>query len=139
MSYGFPKPIKGTFLLERKQRRSELVKREQKIMREAKKRDGNVCRFPMCRHKTLPVDCAHMVHRSLGGNPAGDRTQLPILVTLCRIHHGQFDACLVDIQPQDSQLGANGPMDFFVRTESGRFELFASEKRIGVSTIKGAR
>jgi len=135
--YGFPKPIKGTFLLERKQRRSEIVKREQQIMSQAKKRDGNVCRFPMCRHKSLRIETAHFHHRGIGGDPSGDRTQLPILVTLCVAHHGQYDACLIDVQPQDSALGANGPLDFFVRTESGRFELFASEKRIGVSTVKG--
>ena len=138
MSYGFPKDPKGTFLLERKTKRHSRVVEEQKIMREAKKRDGNICRFPMCRHKSLPVDPCHIGgHRGIGGDPSGARTQQHLILSMCRIHHGQFDACLIDVQPQDSALGANGPMDFFVRTESGRFELFASEKRIGVSTVKG--
>lgn len=139
MPYGFPKPVRGEFLLERKQRRSEIVKREQQIMSAAKKRDGGVCRFPLCRHRSLPVDVCHFHHRGMGGDKSGERTQLPILVTMCRHHHGQFDACLIDAQPQDSALGANGPMDFFVRSESGVFELFASEQKIGVSTVRSAR
>lgn len=139
MAYGFPKPIKGTWLLEKRQRRQLIVKTEQKIMREAKRRDGNVCRFPMCRHKSLPIDPAHIIHRGMGGNPKGDRTKTALIVSLCRIHHGQFDACLINVQPQDPTLGANGPMDFFIRSESGRFELFASEKRLGVSIVKGTQ
>ncbi len=139
MVYGFPKPIRGEFLAERKAKRQERVNAEKATMREARKRDGNVCRFPMCRHKSMPVDVAHMIHRGIGGNPAGDRTQTELLWTACRIHHGQYDAGLIDVQPQDSILGANGPMDFFARTESGTFEIFASEKRIGVSTIRSTK
>lgn len=101
-------------------------------MREARVRDGNVCRWPRCefmRHKPT-VDVCHLTHRGMGGNPAGDRTQRHLLVTLCRPHHGMFDdTCEIDIEPMDSARGADGPLCFYKRSESGRMEHVFTEPR----------
>lgn len=136
---GFPKPIKGAALLERRERSASRRSNEQKIMQQAKRRDGNVCRIPRCEYRTkdLPIDCCHMRHRGAGGNPSGDRTVTPLLFAACRIHHGLYDRGELDVQPQTDR-GADGPMDWLMPNPiTGRMEVFASEKSIGVSVERG--
>ncbi len=136
----FPKPLRGECLLERRERKAELTRHEQRGMQAAKKRDGGVCRWPRCyyhKHRGIPVDACHMVHRGAGGNPSGDRTQRHLIVTLCRIHHGQYDAAKIEIEPLTEQH-ADGPLAFYAQSESGRMECVAVEKTIGISEQRGA-
>lgn len=97
------KPALGTALLDRKDRRADRRAAEQMAMRAALKRDGRRCRWPGCTGKhrglTLPVDPCHERHRGSGGNPKEDRTTRQTVLALCRRHHGQWDAGLIDIQP----------------------------------------
>ena len=61
----------------------------------------------------------------------------PLLFAACRAHHGQYDAGLIDVDPQTPD-GADGPMDFKRRNqETGEWEVFASETRLGVSVAVG--
>jgi hypothetical protein len=94
------KPLRGTALLERRARRRETVAHEQREMKAAKRRDGGACRAPRCGHRDLPVDACHVrQHRGMGGNPSGSRTSRRWLVSLCRIHHGLYDAGELQIDP----------------------------------------
>ena len=105
-------------------------------MREAKKRDGGKCRWPRCEFaaKKLPIDACHLTHRGMGGDKGGTRTMRHQLVSLCRAHHGLFDACEIDVQPLTTE-GTDGPVMFSVIDPewSGAWLHIASESRIGVS------
>lgn len=134
-----PKPVKGTALLASRQRRADRVAHEQREMQAALKRDERKCRVPRCEFagKKLPIDPCHLTHRGSGGNPSGDRTRRDLIVSLCRVHHGLFDAAQMDVRPQtDAQ--ADGPLDFLMLAESGRMEVFASE-RVGWVSVERSR
>lgn len=134
----FPKPLKGEYLLQRKEARAARVAAEQKVMQDAKKRDGGKCRVPRCEYakRELPVDPCHFTHRGMGGNPDGDRTTREQVISLCRIHHSMFDRGDLDISPM-TDAGADGPCAYSVRSESGRMEHIATETVIGISTTRG--
>jgi hypothetical protein len=136
-----PKPVRGSALLARKERRSVRQRLEQKEMQAAKKRDHGKCRWPNCQYakKDIPIDAAHIVrHRGMGGNPDGDRTTRNQVAALCRLHHGLFDAAEVDIQPT-TDAGTDGPMAFYTKDkETGDFVHIATETRVGVSVAVGA-
>jgi hypothetical protein len=134
MHVAFPKPIKGAFRLERQMLRATRTKAERKTMADAKRRDGGKCRWPGCRLK-LTIHACHRSHRGMGGNPDGTRTTRENLIALCSQDHQRWDLGLIDIQPQTAQ-GFDGPADFYERSESGRFELVASERVIGVSEAR---
>jgi hypothetical protein len=136
----FLKPVRGTFLLERRAKRRSRVTAEQREMQAAKVRDGGKCRWPRCDYagQKLPIDPCHFVHRSMGGNPKGDRTTRQTVISLCRVHHGLFDRGDVDIVPMRPVEMADGPCVFFVRSESGRMDHVATERVIGVSETRGA-
>lgn len=131
-----PKPIRGSGLLAARERRAARVAAEQKVMQQAKRRDGNQCRWPRCEYRrhNLPIDAAHViVHRGAGGNPDGSRTQRALVAALCRKHHGLLDAALVQIEPLTDAL-MDGPCAFSVlNQETGRMEFVATETTIGVS------
>lgn len=134
------KPIKGQAWLDKKQRRAEHEAAEDKIMRAAKVRDGNKCRFPNCEHmpKKPRIECAHVVqHRGIGGNPALDRTVQHKLMALCFIHHGLFDRQRsIEIEPL-TERGTDGPCAFYQKNnETGAMEHVATETTIGISEIR---
>ncbi len=133
---GFPKPPRGTALLERRERRSVRQKLEQAEMRAAKQRDRGKCRWPSCPYakRDIPIDAAHIIrHRGMGGDGSGERTTRQGIAALCRLHHGLFDAAELDIQPM-TDAGADGPLAFYVRhKETGMFEHLVTETAIGVS------
>jgi hypothetical protein len=133
------KEPRGTALLASRQRRADRVAAEQKEMQAALIRDGRVCRWHACEFKgrKLPIDPCHQNHRGSGGNPDGTRTTRATVISLCRAHHGLWDATEIDILPQTPD-GFDGPVDFLVKNgETGVYEVFASEERRGVSVERG--
>ena len=60
-----------------------------------------------------------------------------LMVSLCRAHHGQYDACQIDVVPRTAK-GYDGPCDFLTRDEGGGFLLYASESAIGVSVERAS-
>lgn len=136
----FLKDAQGTVWLEGRKRRAERKAAEDKAMREAKKRDGNTCRVPGCEHmpKKPRIECAHLEHRGMGGNPSGDRTQIEKLIALCFIHHAEFDKQMtLDFHPVDPLKGTNGPCAWFrADKETGEMVHFATEKSVGVSEAR---
>jgi hypothetical protein len=135
----FPKPLRGEYRLECTGKKRSRKLAEDKTMAQAKRRDGNKCRWPRCVYKELVIECAHLDHRKMGGNPAGDKTQRHKLIALCVRHHDQFDGrALPDIaiEPVNAKDGTDGPCAYYVRGESGRMEHVATEKYIGVSEAR---
>lgn len=135
----FPKPPRGDYALERRGKKRTRKLAEEAVMAEAKRRDGNKCRWPRCSYKLL-VGAAHMDHRGMGGNPSGDKTERHKLIALCLRHHDQFDGRTVpdvDIVPVSAEQGTDGPCSYFQRSESGRMEHIATERLIGVSSERG--
>lgn len=97
--------------------------KEEASMRKARKRDGNRCRMPMCDCKRfkLRLDVSHQVHRGIGGNPAGDRSDTSLLMTVCCARHKDH-AVSIDkgtlrwIALTDQ--GANGPVKWEVQASA---------------------
>lgn len=136
-----PRPPRGEYDLERKGKKRSRKVAEEKTMAEAKRRDGNKCRWPRCEFKTLHVACAHLEHRKMGGNPLGDKTERHKLIALCIRHHDQFDGRTlpkIDIVPVNAQQGTDGPCSYFVLQESGQWLHVATERVIGVSEPRRA-
>lgn len=132
------KPRKGEQLLERRAKVAARGTYEDKVMAEARKRDGG-CRFPrcFCKKRNLVPQACHLRHRGMGGNPKRDRTTTTELLTLCGPRHGEWALGEFVVVPQDTRLGFDGLVDWYAPDSSGRLECFASEKRIGVSVAVG--
>lgn len=138
----FPKPVRGTALIERRQRRLDRVAAEQKVMQAALKRDGQKCRNPLCGFKKsleLPIDACHAFkHRGLGGDPSGERTaDTKLIIAFCRGCHGLFDAGEFDIEPLTLDWCDDVCAFFYKNPESGRMEQKATETKLGVSVAVG--
>jgi hypothetical protein len=133
-----PKPIRGEYALSRSQRRKAHKAREKKTMHWVKHvRDGNKCRVPRCRYKDIPVDCCHLHHRGIGGNPHEDRTISALLFAACRVHHGQLDAGDLKVEPL-TPAGMDNVVAWYLRDqETGKFQCIGVEQRIGVSEARG--
>lgn len=137
-----PKPLRGSGLLERRVKRQARVKAEQAVMHAALVRDKMTCRWPQCEYRVrkLPIDPAHLRHRGMGGNPSGDRTaSTGQIVALCRVHHGLYDACEVEIDPLTDR-GADGPLAFLAKhPETGQMVTHAIERVMGESVERSVK
>ncbi len=132
------KPLAGEYRLEQKKTARERKAKEDKTMADAKRRDHGKCRWPGCAFKDLRIETAHLVHRGMGGNPAGDRTERHKLIAFCLRHHQAFDRLrTIDVEPLDAALGTDWLVAFYrLNEETGRMEHFATEKFIGVSETR---
>jgi len=131
-----PKPAKGSLAMERRVRMAKVSSHELAEKRKVRLRD-RVCRWPFCSCKKwkLRLEVAHVVSKSLGGSNDADN-----LILLCVSRHQgrpSLHSGDLKIEPQTS-AGTNGPVDFFSRDESGRWQVIASEKSIGISVAVGA-
>lgn len=128
------KPEPGAFRRERHERRTATRKHERDEMAAAKRRDHGKCRWPGCDSATvgLRIDACHKraSHRGMGGNPAGDKTERSRIITLCQLHHRQYDTFEIGIDPLTAHE-FSGPCAFY-RGE----QHIASEKVIGVSSTR---
>lgn len=142
MGTATPKPVKGDDWKRSRQRRAERRLHERKQMDAAKRRDGNKCRVPRCEHapRSPRIEPAHYIHRGMGGNPSGDRTERALIVSLCFLHHADYDWKTnvdLEIEPQTSAM-FDGPCAYYFRAKGGEFVHYATEKVIGISTAVGA-
>lgn len=131
-----PKPLKGTFRLERQGRRSKRVMAENTVIVEAKTRDGRRCRYPRCKLRMVMHGSHLGKHRGMGGNPLGDRTTRDNIITQCAQHHQEFDLDLIDIRPLTNQ-GADGPCEFY-RWINGEWVFVGRERTIHLSEPRRA-
>lgn len=83
-----------------------------------RKEDG-YCRFPSCgcRRFKLALHVAHLEHKGMGGNPAGDRSQAAKMILLCSARHREnviaLDRGTLRIRPLTA-AGTRGPCAFDV-------------------------
>lgn len=103
----------------RRRRLTSLAERD--AMQEVRARDRG-CRFPLCGCRGLfAVHVCHLVHRGMGGNPTGDRTDPARLISLCAWRHllgrVSLDKHTVQIVPL-TQRGMDGPCKFLIHSAS---------------------
>lgn len=72
------------------------------------------CRFPKCGcgKKGYALAVAHLEHKGIGGNPAGDRSEIERMILLCaprhREHKYSLDRSTIRIEPTTA-AGTRGP------------------------------
>lgn len=98
------KPSPTARKLAQHRKRVDAVNAENANKRAAKRRDKHRCRFPLCgcRVLRLRIEASHNKHKGIGGNPAGDRSQVSGLVTLClhRHQHGRISIHKGTLRPR---------------------------------------
>jgi len=139
MPFGFPRPLRGEYYLERKAKRAVVDNAERTHKKEVRARDRG-CRWPgcECRKLKLRTEVAHLAAKGVGGDH-GERSEPENLIELCFVKHRgtpSLHSGDLKIMPRTA-VGANGPCDFFQRDEAGVFQLVASERTIGISETRG--
>jgi len=142
------KEARGTALKAAKERSAKRRAHEQRAMQAALDRDGGgkgkrKCRVPTCacRSRKYAIDPVHITqpdgtkHRGMGGDKTGARTDRRWIVSMCRISHGLYDGVdsPIRIVAHDDRLGADGTLDWYLRSEKTGEWLGYTEQRIGVS------
>lgn len=113
----FPKRDGKPGVTVQRERRTKAVARkstETKEMLKVRREDG-YCRWPGCdcRRLNLRTEVCHKQHRGMGGNPAGDRTDLKLMILFCFEKHDELDAKNIDVKALDKTLGLRGPCAFY--------------------------
>lgn len=129
---GFPKPARGTALLERKARRAQLTYAEDEQKGLCRKRDKR-CRYPFCpycrKYKDLIPQAAHVLQaKGMSGDRTGERSTADKLMLFCPPIHGLQEKHDVQVYPLTEQ-GTDGACEFWRRGENGQMYLIAREVR----------
>jgi len=119
----FPKPSRGTALLEREHRKAALKAEEDAVIADAKRLDGFRCRWPEQHKCRGGLEGAHVfLHRGMGGNPAGDRTTVEAILTVCAWIHRRgpesIDGKQLKVEAETAQ-GTRGPCAYYRSTPDG--------------------
>lgn len=112
-----------------KKRRTKAIELEN--MRQVRSEDG-YCRFPLCGCYQpqphlwsiwLKPEVAHLDHRGMGGNPAGDKSDVKLLITVCNWRHKidkfSLDKKTIKCEPM-TDMGTRGPVRWLVNVEALR-------------------
>lgn len=119
-----PKPKRGTALLEREARTATRKAAEDKIIAEAKALDGYRCRWPEAHKCRGGLEGSHVFrHRGIGGNPAGDRTTVESILSVCAWIHRRgpetIDGGDLKVEAETAQ-GTRGPCSFWRSDGKGK-------------------
>lgn len=98
-----------------KSRKLKAVERDR--MQEVREREDYTCRFPHVCGGAIEV--AHAVHRGMGGDPTGERTDPRIMVAVCGVIHRTGRIALDKKNLRWVPLtddGADGPIEWQVHT-----------------------
>lgn len=130
------KPRRGTALLDREATKQARKNREDEVIADAKRLDGYRCRWPEAHKCRGGLEGAHVFqHRGMGGNPAGDRTTVDKILTVCAWIHRRgpetIDGGDLEVEAETPQ-GTRGPCSFWRRSVGGR-HLIAREVLPGVT------
>lgn len=124
--------------LERHQRKVERKAADDAVKSEAKRRDGNRCRWPRCEFRNVAqvIDAAHVTQAAgMGGDPLLVRTERGDLMAICRLHHrmapDNLHNCRLRIEPLTS-LKTDGPCAFYATGADGVAYMVAQELTPGV-------
>lgn len=124
-----PKPLRGSLVLEREQRKRDADKIEREEKAASKAFDGHRCRWPekhICRG---PLESAHIKDASLGGDMARQN-----LVTLCAWIHRRGPESIHGKQLRieaETALGSQGALSFWRQDENGEYYCVTREIRPG--------
>ena len=134
----YPKPTASARQAAQRKRQRARRAREQRAKRRVRVRDRNRCRFPLCRASGPALQVAHLVHKGMGGNPAGDRSGEGGLILLCALHH-QFGAISLHrgtlrVRPLTAK-GTNGPVAWECRPVSGYMSIYEEIERRPLDVI----
>lgn len=125
-----PKPLRGAFLLERKQKRKDITAAEDREKEICRKRD-RMCRYPhcpYCRKYDLTPQAAHVIQaKGMSGDRTGERSTADKLMLLCPPIHGLQEQHDIDIRPIDPEMGTFGPCEFWKADENRQMYLVARE------------
>lgn len=108
-----------TSTVARRQKRAKEKSTEEKNKREVRKRDKR-CRFPLCGCRKLKIlaHVAHLEHKGMGGNPAGDRSDPTKMIYVCACRHREnvvsIDKGTLRVRPL-TKAGTEGPVAWDIR------------------------
>lgn len=121
-SQACPRPLKGSQLLDRREKRQKRVRDEDAIKQQVRIRDGYRCRVPGCteQKRGVRLEIAHLDDKGAGGDKRLIRTRRDRMIALCFLHHqGPVSLHSKDlrIEPESDALGTDGPCWFYVSDE----------------------
>jgi hypothetical protein len=131
----FPKPAKGSALLDRRDKRAAIKAHEAEEKAKVVKRDGlKTCRLvPHCTEREK-FETAHLDDKGMGGDH-GIRTTADRMIRSCFWHHqGARSLHSKDIRVEClTDKGTDGPVDVWATDENGIWYLLKHEVAVGVS------
>lgn len=127
------KPAKGSYLLERRDRRAKIVANEKEQKALVVARDGaKTCRLvPHCREREK-FETAHMDDKGMGGDH-GVRTVASRMIRACFFHHqGVRSLHSGDLKVEClTPLGTDGPIEVYAKDEHDQWYLLGRESAPG--------
>lgn len=124
----WPKPARGSFLIERRKRRKVVVAAEEAAKQETRTRDGR-CRWPHCENCRLwkpRFEVAHVIRAKGMGGDHGTVSTRDKLMVLDFITHGEEEKNEREVRPLTDR-GTDGPCEFWRFTEADGWFLVARE------------
>jgi hypothetical protein len=84
-----PQPKSGLTPSRLRRRRSGRLARQERANKARARRRDRRCRFPLCpcAGYGLALEVSHLVHKGMGGDPTGERSQPEGMVLLCHWRH----------------------------------------------------
>lgn len=132
---GFPKPAKGTVILERRDKRAAIRTHETTEKAKVVKRDGmHSCRLiPGCIEKEKH-ETAHVFDKGMGGDH-GHRSDASLMLRACLFHHrGSRSMHSGDIRVELlTERGTDGPIEVWMKDERGGWFMCKREVACNVS------
>lgn len=123
-----PRPARGAHVLAKEKADAERERCEEEIRRKVRRRDWWRCRIAVPHKCRGPIECAHIVDASLGGDYSTAN-----LIAACRwIHrHGPVSVHQKRVQVvPETRRGADGPCAFYARDDEGAWYMTARETAI---------
>jgi len=134
MTVGFPKPRRGSAVLEREKKRKDIEDRQAEIIKAAKARDGYRCRWPEAHKCRGLLEGAHIEAKGMGGDH-GERTYTGNIITLCAWIHRRGPDSLEHHQLRietETERGADGPLSFWREGKDGKWYCVGRELAVGI-------
>jgi hypothetical protein len=128
------KPVKGSALLERREKRAKVQSNEKDEKAKVVFRDGvHTCRLvPNCREREKH-ETAHLDAKGIGGDH-GIRTIAERMIRSCFWHHqGKWSLHSQDLRVEClTDKGTNGPIEVWGKDEDGRWYSVGRESAVGI-------
>jgi hypothetical protein len=131
----FPKPARGSHVLDREKKRAEIEKDEEAAKKSAKLRDGLRCRWPEAHKCRGLLEGAHIFRDKGMGGDHGTVSDTGNLMALCSWIHRRGPQSIhgkqLRVEPETSR-GADGPCSFYRLDANDEWTCVGVEITIGV-------